>query len=55
MQITINAAKGSHAMDISSISNYTYEAEVLFSSGQEMIITGAEKINGVLHITVSIL
>ena len=55
MQITINAAKGSHAMDISSISNYTHEAEVLFSSGQEMIITGAEKINGVLHITVSIL
>ena len=55
MQITINAAKGSHAMDISSISNYTYEAEVLFSSGQEMIITGAEKNNGVLHITVSIL
>jgi len=55
MHITINAAKGSHAMDISSLSNYTYEAEVLFSSGQEMIITGAEKINGVLHITVSIL
>lgn len=55
MQITINAAKGAHAMDISSISNYANEAEVLFSAGQEMIITGAEKINGILHITASIL
>ena len=55
MQITINAARGSHAMDISSISNYANEAEVLFSAGQEMIITGVEKINGILHITVSIL
>jgi len=54
MQITINAAKGSHAMDIASVSNYANEAEVLFSAGQEMIITGAEKINGILHITVSI-
>lgn len=41
-------------MDISSISQYTTEAEVLFNMGQEMLITSAEVRNGILHITVTI-
>lgn len=37
-----------------SISQYTTEAEVLFNTGQEMLITSAEVENGILHITVII-
>lgn len=55
MHITIEAAKGAHALDISSISYFASESEVLFSAGQEMLITSAEMIKGVLHITVMIL
>ncbi len=55
MHITIEAAKGAHALDISSISYYASESEVLFSAGQEMLITSAERIKGILHITVMIL
>ena len=52
LHITIEAAKGAHALDISSISQYMTESEVLFSAGQEMLITSAEMIKGILHITV---
>ena len=52
MHITIEAVKGAHALDVSAISNFPGEAEILFKSGQEMLITAAERINGVLHITV---
>ena len=55
MHITIEAAKGAHALDISSISYFASESEVLLSAGQEMLITSAEMIKGVLHITVMIL
>lgn len=54
MQMTIEASKGAQALDISSISQYTTEAEVLFNTGQEMLITSAEVKNGILHITVII-
>ena len=54
MQMTIEALKGAQALDISSISQYTTEAEVLFNAGQEMLITSAELKNGILHITVVI-
>ena len=54
MELIINASKGSHALDIASLSGYP-ESEILFSAGQEMIITGAEKIKGVLYLTVDII
>lgn len=54
MQVTIETSKGAQALDISSISQYTTEAEVLFNMGQEMLITSAEVKNGILHITVII-
>lgn len=50
----IKASKGAQALDISSISQYTTEAEVLFNAGQEMLITSAEVKNGILYITVII-
>lgn len=52
MQITIEAPSGVHALDISSISQYSNEAEILFDAGQEMKILTAESKNGVLYITV---
>lgn len=52
MQITIEAPAGAHAMDISSISQYPDETEILFNAGQEMLITSAEMRNGILYITV---
>ena len=42
MRMTIEASKGAQALDISSISQYTKEAEVLLGTGQEMLITSAE-------------
>ena len=54
MQITIKAPAGSNGLDISSISQYAIESEVLFQSGSKMVITNAEKINGILHITVKL-
>ena len=54
MFMTIEASKGAKALDISSISQYTTEAEVLFNAGQEMLITSAEIRNGILHIAVII-
>ena len=52
MQITIEASTGTHALDISSISQYSNETEILFNAGQEMLITSAESKNGILYITV---
>ena len=52
MQITIEASKGAHAMDISSISQYKSEAEILFDAGQELLITSAKYKDGILYITV---
>jgi len=52
LQITIEASSGVHALDISSISQYTNEAEILFNAGQKMTIISAESNNGVLYITV---
>lgn len=54
MQMTIEAAKGVQALNISSISQYATEEEVLFNVGQEMLIISAEVKNGILHITVII-
>lgn len=54
MQMTIEAAEGAQALNISSISQYATEEEVLFNAGQEMLITSAEVENSILHITVII-
>lgn len=54
MHMTIETSKGAQALDISSISNYTTEAEVLFNAGQKMLIKSAEVKDGILNITVII-
>ena len=54
MKITIEASKGAQALDISTVSQYTTEAEVLFNAGQEMLIISAEVSDGILNITVII-
>jgi hypothetical protein len=41
MQITIEVSSGAHALDISSISQYSNEAEILFNAGQKMTIISA--------------
>ena len=51
MHITIEAAKGAHALNVSAISGFP-ESEVLFGAGQEMLITAAEKTDGIMNITV---
>ena len=55
MQMTIKASKGSQGLDISSISQYASEAEVLFQAGQIMEIQSAEIMNGVLHLGAEII
>lgn len=55
MQMTIKAPKGSQGLDISSISQYASEAEVLFQAGQIMEIQSAEIMNGVLHLGAEII
>lgn len=52
LQIKIEAFSGAHALDISAISQYSNEAEVLFNAGQKMTIISAESKNGNLYITV---
>lgn len=54
LHITIEASKGVQALDISSISRCPWEMEYLFARGQEMVITDAKWIKGVLNITVFI-
>lgn len=56
LNITIHAPAGSPGLDISAISQYgTREAEILFNSGRQMLITGAEKIDGIMYIIVELL
>ena len=50
-QMKIEASKGAQALDISPISQYTTEAEILFDAGQEMLIASAEVKDGILYIT----
>ncbi|RDY31161.1 hypothetical protein CG710_011270 [Lachnotalea glycerini] len=52
LQITIDAPSGAHALDISFVSQYSNEVEILFNAGQEMLITSAESKKGILYITV---
>ena len=53
MQMTIEAPKGSNALDVAPLSEYP-ESEILFNAGQSMLITSAEQRNGILYITVRI-
>lgn len=55
MQMVITAPKGSHGLDISNISYYSGENEILFDYGQNMLITGAKYVGSVLHLDVTIL
>lgn len=52
--MTLYKGASTEALDISSISQYTMEAEVLFNAGQEMLITSAEIKDGILYISVII-
>ena len=54
LHITIEASKGAQALDISSVSRCPWEMEYLFARGQEMVITDAKWIKGILNITVFI-
>ena len=54
MQMTIEAPRGSNAMDVAPISQYAGESEILFNAGQQMRITAAENRNGILYISVRI-
>ncbi len=54
MEITIKAAKGAKALNISSISQLPHESEILFNVGQEMLITFAEEKKGILYIIVEL-
>ncbi len=55
MQMVITAPKGSHGLDISNISCFSSENEVLFDYGQNMLITGAKYVGSVLHLDVTII
>lgn len=54
MRVTINAPAGSHGLNISPISKYPWEAEYLFDIGQELLITDAKMIDGILHLVVDL-
>ena len=54
MEITIKAAKGAKALNISSISQLPHESEILFNVGQKMLITFAEEKKGILYIIVEL-
>lgn len=53
LKIIIDVPKGSHALNIAPLSVFD-EAEYLFDSGQEMLITAAKVIDGILNIRVSL-
>lgn len=55
MQMIINAPKGSQGLNISNISYFTSENEVLFDYGQKMMITGAKYLNDILQLNVTII
>lgn len=52
--VKVLAEKGANGLDISSLSAFPNEAEILFNAGQEMLIEGAEWIDGVLHLIVTL-
>lgn len=54
LHITINAPRGAHGLNITSISRHPNETEILFNAGQKMSIISAEKINGILRIIVNL-
>jgi hypothetical protein len=51
----IHAPEGAKALDISSISSFRTEAEILFQSGTEMLITDAKTVDGILQLTIEII
>ena len=52
LQMKIYVSSGAHALDISSISQYSREAEILFNAGQKMTIISAESKDDILYLTV---
>jgi hypothetical protein len=54
MQMTIEVPAGARGLDISSVSQFATESEILFQSGTEMYIKKAEMVDGVLNIVVKI-
>ena len=55
LHITIDNPMGAHALDVSKISAFTGEKEILFSAGQNMVITSAERVNNILKIHVTLM
>ncbi len=55
VQMTIKAPKGAKGLDVSLVSQFANESEILFQSGQVMQIQAAEIINDILHIIVKII
>ena len=55
MLMTIHAPMGAKGLDVSSISAFTHEAEILFQAGTKMLIIDAKIIDGIHHIVVEIL
>ena len=52
LQMRIFAKRGTHALDLSVLSHYSGEKEILFGAGQQFKITNANMQNGVLYIDV---
>ena len=52
LQMRIFAKRGTHALDLSELSHYSGEKEILFGAGQQFTITNANIQNGVLYIDV---
>ncbi len=52
LQMRIFAKRGTHALDLSELSHYFGEKEILFGAGQQFTITNANIQNGVLYIDV---
>ncbi len=55
LQLIINAPKGSQGLNVSNISYFANENEILFDYGQKMLITGAEYIDDILNLNVDII
>lgn len=54
MHVTINAPAGSHGLNIAPISKLPWEAEYLFDIGQQLLITDAKMVDGILHLIVDL-
>lgn len=52
LQMRIFAKRGTHALDLSELSHYSGEKEILFGAGQQFTITNANIQNSVLYIDV---